>query len=149
MMDPETQRAIDALRKQVAELQAWRRERDATDDRRTDALDQHVKGIVGGAQRVVETGARAAMASVTDKLERLDQIWALTREQTAMLEDARTERLRRAAKDDASAELERRTDIDKQAREARRKHLLAVAAILVPIVAALAGLIGAALGSHK
>ncbi len=147
-MDLETARKFAALEKQIADLQSWRRERDATDDRRGDQLEHQVKGLLGGAQKAVETSARSAMASVSDKLERLDQIWALTREQTTMLEEARTERLVRSARDSAAAELASRADLARQVRDAQRAHWIAVAKVALPIVATLAGLIWTAIRSH-
>lgn len=151
------------LEERVQALEAWRRERDATDDRRKDELQHEVQSLIAGARGSVETAAKTALMGVGDKLDKLDQIFALNQEQSSMLEEARDEsklareeRLRRRGREEAEEDARRRKkEFDDSAAvellrvDALRKHRLAVATVFVSILTIVAGLVAAAISSHQ
>lgn len=150
------------LKERVAALEQWKRERDATDARARDELRHDFEGMFRGAQGVMEQMLEdAVIAAVTRTKEEitpilqaeLRQIPGLSRDDIAIIRDARDElaRARVRAEEEQKREARAKSERDeaKYATDVRLRRWQIYAAILVPIIAGLAGLAGAAAGSHS
>lgn len=127
-------------------------------------VDERLRGMAEGMARHVREVVHMELLPYVDKLARIDQV-------VEMLEADREERREYRAKQEARAELEqqqRATDmhrlaiqrghveiqtmnVDAQLKpiEASRKYKLALVGVLVAVITALAGLVGAAVASHR
>jgi hypothetical protein len=126
-------------------------------------LEGQQAGIESHVQRVVQAAVKAELAPYVLQLEKLDVI---VQQLAEMRDDTTRHRLEREAREKIEAELRGRQDRElelasrlagiedvktktKETRvEGSRRYRIALVAALVPIGLALAGLAGAAIGSH-
>ena len=159
---------VGLLRPQVIEVHtptpiATRHDDDAFRRRVLSEVDDRIRGMAEGLSRHVEQVVRAELSPYIDKLARIDQV-------VLMLEEDREERANYRADREARerVEKERReldmhrltmqrgqveieklnVDVHQAPTEAARRYRVALLGVVVGVITALAGLAGAALGSH-
>lgn len=117
--------------------------------RRVREEDQHERSaFIASATRAIEN-------VVAGQLAKVDQVFAINREQSETLEEIRKElelsakeRNSRAARELADAAISEREEKAKKLKAADRKHNLATWGLLVPLIAIVVGAIATAIASH-
>lgn len=143
---------VDRLESAVASLTRRVQDVESAEGRRADQQKHEFSTMLTAATSVIEKAVSGKLAALETQVH---QTLAFTREQMPMIEAigdelkaSAEERLRRAERDRVKKEEDDKLAAIQAETARRREHRLKVAAVIVPLIVAVLGALGAALASH-